>query len=40
MIEKHPYLSRAQYAQIVRKNNTSGKPGVYASKNAAGEITG
>lgn len=40
VIEQHPHLSRAQYAQIVRKNNTSGKPGVYVSKNAAGEVNG
>lgn len=40
VIEKYPHLSRAQYAQIVRKNNTSGKPGVYAIKNAEGDISG
>ncbi len=40
VIEKYPHLSRAQYAQILRKNNTSGAPGVYAIKNADGDITG
>ena len=40
VIAAHPPLSRQQYAQIVRKNNTSGSPGVCAIKNTRGEITG
>ena len=40
IIDTYPHLSREQYAQILRKNNTSGTPGVFAMKNAAGEITG
>lgn len=40
VIEQYPHLSRAQYAQILRKNNTSGAPGVHAIKDAGGEITG
>ncbi len=40
VIEDHPPLSRGQYVQILRRNNTSGFPGVYATKNSRREITG
>lgn len=40
IIANHPHLSREQYAQILRKNNTSGAPGVYALRNSDDEIAG
>lgn len=40
IIANNPHLSRQQYAQILRKNNTSGVPGVYANRNSDDEITG
>lgn len=40
VIARHAPLSRQQYAQILRRNNTSGVPGVYAIKNPEGEVTG
>lgn len=40
IIARNPHLSRQQYAQILRRNNTSGVPGVYANRNRDDEITG
>lgn len=40
VIRDNPPLSRQQFSRILRKNNTSGVPGVYALKNGAGEVAG
>ena len=39
IIAKHPHHSRHDYVQILRRNNTSGTPGVSARKDADGDIT-
>ncbi len=40
VVDKHPTYTRQQYAGIVRRNNTSGHPGVSALKHADGKIAG